>query len=131
MVLALPPRHRLARPRTLRLADLAGEPWVVPSRDGLVARACRAAGFEPHIAILTSDPLAIRAVVHAGLAVTMTSRLLAGQLHGVRIVGVDGTPPRRALYAVLPDSGARAIDLALVRELEAAARAHGASVEST
>ena len=122
MVLALPPRHRLARRRALRLADLAGEAWVAPSRDGLVARACRAAGFEPRITILTRDPLAIRAVIHARLAVTMTSRLLAGQLHGVHIARIEGTPPRRAVYAVLPDRGARAIDLALVRQLEIAAQ---------
>ena len=122
MVLALPPRHRLARRRALRLADLAGDRWVAPSREGLVARACRAAGFEPRITILTSDPLAIRAVIHTGLAVTMASRLLAGQLHGVRIAGIDGTPPRRALYVLLPDAGARAIERALPRELELVAR---------
>ena len=125
MVLALPPRHRLAGRRALRLTDLAGDAWVVPSRDGLVARACRAAGFEPRITILTSDPLAIRAVVHAGLAVTMTSRLLAGELHGLHIAAVDGTAPRRAVYALLPDAGARPLELALLHELELVARAHG------
>jgi DNA-binding transcriptional LysR family regulator len=117
MVLALPPRHRLARRKRLSLEDLAGEPWTAPSRDGLVARACRQAGFEPRITIETRDPLAIGAVVRAGLAVTLTSELLAGQLPGVRIVAVNGAPPRRAVYALLPDHGARALDRRLLDEL--------------
>jgi DNA-binding transcriptional LysR family regulator len=120
-VLALPPRHRLARRRAVRLADLAADPWTIPSRDGLVARACRAAGFEPRIAVMTSDPLAIRAVVHAGLAVSMTSRLtsrlLATHPNEVRIAPIEGSLPRRSIYALLPETGARAIDLALMDEL--------------
>ena len=122
MVVALPPRHRLARRRVVDLADLAHEPWIAPSYDGLVARACRAAGFEPRIAFLAGDPLAIRALLASGLAVTLTSRLLAGQLHGVHIAAVRGEPARRVLYALLPDAGARPIDLAMVHELEASAR---------
>ena len=120
MVAALPPRHRLARRRVVDLADLADEPWTAPSRDGLVARACRAAGFEPRIAFLAADPLAIRALVASGLAVTLTSELLAGQLHGVHIAAVRGEPARRALYALLPETGAREIDRAMVEQLAAA-----------
>ncbi len=117
MVIALPPRHRLARRKSLSLNDLGGEPWTTPSRDGLIARACREAGFEPRITIQTSDPLAIGAVIRAGLAVTLTPQLLAGQLPGVRILAVNGTPPRRAVYALLPDRGARAHDYQLLAEL--------------
>jgi DNA-binding transcriptional LysR family regulator len=120
MVLALPPRHRLARRRSIRLADLAGDPWTAASRDGLIVRACRAAGFEPRVAIVAADALAIRAVIHAGLAVSLTPRLLAAQLPGVRIAAVDGEPPRRALYALLPDSGARALERELLEELRRA-----------
>jgi DNA-binding transcriptional LysR family regulator len=120
MVAVLPPGHPVARRSQLELSALAGHTWTAPSRDGLVARACRAAGFEPHIAFLTTDPLAIRALVAAGLAVTLTSRLLAGELHGVRIARVRGEPARRRLFALLPDAGARAIDHAAVRELAAA-----------
>ncbi len=117
MMLALPPRHRLARRKSLSLDDLRDESWTAPSRDGLVARACRDAGFEPRITIETSDPLAIGAVVRAGLAVTLTPQLLAGQLQGVRILAVNHTPARRAVYALLPDHGARALDLQLLDEL--------------
>ena len=44
MVAALSPRHRLARRRTIDLERLAADPWTAPSRDGLVQRACLAAG---------------------------------------------------------------------------------------
>ena len=121
MVVALPPRHRLARRTSIRLSDLAHEPWTAPSRDGLIARACREAGFEPRITIQASDPLAIGAVVGSGLAVTLTPQLLAGQLHGVRIVPLGGDPPRRAVYALLPDRGARPLVHDLIAELVAPA----------
>jgi DNA-binding transcriptional LysR family regulator len=117
MVLALPPNHRLARRKQVALTELAGDAWMAPSRDGLIVRACRAAGFEPSLSLITADPLAIRAVVRAGLAVTMTPRLLAAQLDGVRILTVDGHSPRRDLYALLPDAGARAAEQAFLDEL--------------
>ena len=123
MVLVIPPDHRLAGRRSLRITDLAGERWTAPSRDGLVARACRAAGFDPSIIILTSDPLAIAALVQAGLAVTMTSRLLGARMPGVRTVPIAGTTPHRVLYALLPDQGARALDMEFLREMELAAAA--------
>ena len=119
MVAVLPPRHRLARRRSVALTELAGDAWTMPSRDGLVARACGRAGFTPRIAYLSSDPLSIRAIVAAGLAVTLTPRLLAGQLPGVRIADVRGEPARRALYALVPDSGVRPLDERLLTRLRA------------
>jgi DNA-binding transcriptional LysR family regulator len=121
MVAALPPRHRLARRRVIDLPELAGETWTAPSHDGLVARTCRDAGFEPRIRFVAGDPLAIRGLLAAGLAVTVTSRLLAGQLSGVRIAPLKGAPARRVLYALLPDAGARPVDHEMVEELIAAA----------
>ena len=50
----------------------------------------------------------------------MTPRLLAAQLHGVRILTVDGHSPRRDLYALLPDAGARATEQAFLDELKQA-----------
>ncbi len=103
-VVAVPPRHRLARRRRIALEELAGEPWTAPSREHLVARACRGAGFEPDIAYVTSDPLAIGRLVAAGLAVTLTPQLLAGSLPGVVTLAVDDAP-RRAVYVVSPGRG--------------------------
>jgi len=107
-VAAVGPGHRLARRRTVWLRELAAEPWTAPSSRGLIHSACVAAGFEPDIVFLTRDVLAIRALVAGGLAVTLTSRLIAGHLEGPRILELRDEPPRRALYALTPRAGTRA-----------------------
>jgi DNA-binding transcriptional LysR family regulator len=123
MVAALPPHHRLRRRDSIALSDLADDPWTAPSPDGLIARACARAGFTPRIAYLSSDPLSIRAIIAAGLAVALTPRLLATHLHGVRIASVRDEPARRDVYALLPDAGARTTDEQLIAALaDAAAR---------
>ena len=114
----LPPHHRLAHGGPIVLSDLAGEVWVAPSREGLIARACRAAGFEPRVRYVSRDPLANRALVAAGLAVTVSPAGLAAELHGVAVAEVRDAP-RRTVYGLLPDAGAtplaRAFAAALVR----------------
>jgi DNA-binding transcriptional LysR family regulator len=107
-VVAVGPEHRLARRRTVRLRELARDPWVAPSERGIVRNACIAAGFEPDIAFVARDVLAIRALVAAGLGVTLTPRLIAGHLHGVHVLDLRDDPPRRALYALTPRTGTRA-----------------------
>jgi molybdate transport repressor ModE-like protein len=125
MVLAMSPRHRLARRRKpVRLEELADETWTAPSRKGIVRRACVKAGFEPRIAYETGDPLAVRALMADGLAVTITSQLLAPRLEDVVIRQLPD-PPRRSLYALTPDHGTRAVDRALVADLAQAAAEHG------
>jgi DNA-binding transcriptional LysR family regulator len=106
-VVAVGPEHRLVGRRTVRLRDLAADPWVAPSEHGIVRSACVAAGFEPDIAFVTRDVLAIRALVAADLAVTLTPRLIAGHLHGVHVLTLRDEPPRRALYALTPGTGTR------------------------
>src|SRR5262249_1741329 len=59
---APPAGHPLARRGRVRLADLAGDPWI--NTPGwchcsvIVLRACAAAGFEPHVAFESDDYLA-------------------------------------------------------------------------
>lgn len=124
MVAALPPHHRLCRD-PIALSDLAHDPWTAPSRDGLIARACARAGFTPRIAYLSSDPLSIRAIIAAGLAVTLTPRLLATHLHGVHITTVHDQPAQRDVYALLPDTGARTTHEQLIAALADAAAKPG------
>jgi len=50
--------HRLAGAGPTGLADLAEETWVAPSREGLLVRACEAAGFTPAMRYVSRDPLA-------------------------------------------------------------------------
>jgi DNA-binding transcriptional LysR family regulator len=121
MVAALPPHHRLRSRDPIELSDLADDPWTAASRDGLIARACARAGFTPRIAYLSSDPLSIRAIIAAGLAVALTPRLLATHLHGVHITTVQDQPAQRDVYAMLPDTGARTTDEQLIAALADAA----------
>jgi molybdate transport repressor ModE-like protein len=102
MVAAVGPNHRLAGRARIRIRELAGETWTAATRDGLIHRACVSAGFTPRLAYLTDDPLAIRALVAGGLAVTLTPRLLAEQLHGISTPNLAGSSVRRAIYAVVP-----------------------------
>jgi DNA-binding transcriptional LysR family regulator len=113
------PRHRLARRRTIRLQELAGDVWTAPSTTGLLMRACREAGFAPEVAYVTSDPLAIAAIVDAGLAVTLAPRLIAGTPPGGVVLALRGTAPRRAVFALTPAVGARPEADAFVAALRA------------
>jgi DNA-binding transcriptional LysR family regulator len=121
MVAVLPATHRLASRREIALRDLAGETWMAPEAEGLFVDACRAAGFEPRVAILTRDPLAARAIAAAGLAVSLTPSLLAGlELPGIVTRPLRGGAPRRTLYAVAPAHGAHPLARTLTDELAAA-----------
>jgi DNA-binding transcriptional LysR family regulator len=122
MVAILAATHRLAGRKQIALRDLADESWMAPSTDGLLVDACRAAGFEPRIAIHTRDPLAARAIAAAGLAVSLTPGLLARlPLPGIVTPSLRGHTPYRTLYAVLPDAGAHPLANALVEALTTAA----------
>ena len=101
----LPAGHPLAGAGPVGLADLAQETWVAPSREGLIVRACQAAGFTPAIRYVSRDPLANRGLVAAGLAVTISPAGLAAEFSGIAVEPVRDAP-RRAVYALLPASGA-------------------------
>jgi molybdate transport repressor ModE-like protein len=82
MLAVLPAGHRLARRRSLRLGDLAAEPWVLGGGPGCsdratILRACHAAGFEPRVAVPfpTDDYTATQGMVAAGAGVTLLPRL--------------------------------------------------------
>ena len=117
MVAALPPRHRLARRKRIDLERLAADAWTAPSRDGLVYRTCAAAGFEPNIAFVTRDVLAIRELVASGLAVALMGRLLAGRLEGIATPALTGDPARRTIYAVRPSTDSHPLTDRLLEDL--------------
>jgi len=76
---ALPPNHRLADRRRIKMAELAGETWIQGVRHGstvaTLPAACREAGFEPHIAFQTDDPMAWQGLVAAGVGVAVIPQL--------------------------------------------------------
>jgi DNA-binding transcriptional LysR family regulator len=102
------PNHRLARRRTVRLGELAADPWTMWSTDGILYKACVNAGFEPDLRFVTRDVLAIRALVAADLAVTLSPQLLTDHGPGVRMLTLRDDGPRRSVYALTTRAGTTA-----------------------
>jgi LysR family transcriptional activator of glutamate synthase operon len=79
--LAVPPDHRLAGRKRVRLAEAEGEPFVMLKRAfefrGLSEDLCRQAGFDPHPAFEAEDVASVRALVAAGLGVAVVPPLHA------------------------------------------------------
>lgn len=104
----LPGGHRLARRRRpLVLSDLSGEPWIGGAPTSawyrIATHACRLAGFTPRARFASDDPVAIQALVAAGLGVSVIPGLaLAHPLPGlvVRTLGPDA--PVRHISAARP-----------------------------
>ncbi|MGW1837855.1 LysR family transcriptional regulator [Streptomyces sp. NPDC002067] len=75
---ALPAGHPLAAEPGLRLADLAGEPWIFGSSgpwSQITTTACENAGFVPEQAHAAADWNAIWAMVAAGMGVALVPRM--------------------------------------------------------
>ena len=82
--------------------------------------ACRAAGFEPRFVSITRDPLAIRALVVRGLAVTLVPRLLAVGARRGRGAAAGRDSPRRSVFALTPASGRPGLATAMIEALSEA-----------
>jgi DNA-binding transcriptional LysR family regulator len=74
---------------------------VLDTRDRRV-RACRAAGFEPQLVSLTREQFAIRSTVMSGAAVTLAPQLLVDAFAGTALRPIDGPPPVRDVYVLVP-----------------------------
>jgi len=96
--------HPLAKRRTVKLSDLADDPWIVPQtgsgcREGAI-RACRFAGFEPRLAIESDDNEQVQAFVAGGLGVGLWPRLALTNLQpGVAVKPLADGGLERAVYA--------------------------------
>jgi DNA-binding transcriptional LysR family regulator len=75
LALAVPPEHRLAKRRRMRLAEAAAEPFVTVRPHSefrqITDRLCRQAGFTPRIAFESDELSTARALVAAGLGVAI------------------------------------------------------------
>jgi DNA-binding transcriptional LysR family regulator len=120
-LVALPPGHRLAALDSVPVSALAGEPWTAPSGSHLIARTCRAAGFEPRLVSILRDPLAMRALVSQGLAVTLVPRLVADALEGIELRPIEGPGPERDVYAMIPAGGRHPLAESIVAAFAAVA----------
>jgi molybdate transport repressor ModE-like protein len=101
-MVALPPQHPLAGEAAVALGDLRDEDWTAALTDGVIVRACRAAGFEPNLVSITHDQLAIRGLIIRGLAVTLVAELLADPFKDLALRPIAGMTVERDVYALLP-----------------------------
>ncbi len=108
----LPRGHRLAAKRVLDLADLAEEPWI--SAEGqagpcyeIIADACAAAGFAPHVVVDAEDYATAQGFVAAGLGLALIPRLGLDTTHsGVIVRRVRKPEPVREIYAAVREANA-------------------------
>jgi DNA-binding transcriptional LysR family regulator len=92
----VPDGHRLARRDAVTLADLDGEPLILPRRDtpagrfrSVVEHLCAQAGVSPRVAFEVDDLPAVQAFVAAGIAVV--------PLHGLTLATVPAGATVRPL----------------------------------
>ena len=77
LCVALPRRHPRARARSLKIGQLAAEhfimnvPEVAPTLRGAIVAHCRAAGFEPHVAIEVQLQQTILSLVNEGVGIAL------------------------------------------------------------
>lgn len=133
--LALPPGqraggHAMGRSAgdAVALADLRDEPWIMDTEASsiyqAVVRACRLAGFEPHVRSNCKDYSVIIALVEAGLGVAVLPGLaLRDRPVRATIVAIDPPLERRVMVAVKPERRRHPAVAAMVEELGRAARA--------
>lgn len=93
---ALPSGHRLAARRTLTIAALRNEAFVLfpralaPAFHDLIVGLCLRAGFEPHVEHESADYQTILSLVAAGIGLT----IIPASVSNLRRVGVEFRPLR-------------------------------------
>lgn len=101
---ALPVGHPLAGEPGLRLADLAGEPWIFGGSgpwSEITTAACEAAGFVPEQAHSAAGWTAILAMVEAGMGVALVPRMAAARRDGVVMCALGADRPVRHVVAAV------------------------------
>ncbi|MCX4969319.1 LysR substrate-binding domain-containing protein [Streptomyces sp. NBC_00654] len=102
---ALPADHRLARAPALRLADLAGDPWIFGGSgpwSQITTAACEAAGFVPEQAHSAAGWTAILSLVEAGMGIALIPRMASRERReGVVLRVLEADRPRRHVVAAV------------------------------
>ncbi|MGL5818200.1 MAG: LysR family transcriptional regulator [Phycicoccus sp.] len=125
-LVALPPGHRLARRRSIGLADLTGERWVTGSREALSSyvESALPASLDLDVRYVVPEWTAKLGLVAAGLGVTLVPSLAAGGIRpdvALRRLRPDDVPSRRVEVAVRTGSRGSASVTAFVGDLVEAA----------
>jgi molybdate transport repressor ModE-like protein len=105
--IALPPGHRLAQRKRIRIAELAEETWIQGVRHGptlgTLPGACRKAGFEPKIAFQTDDPMAWQGLVAAGVGIAVIPQLtLPSARPDIAVRELDAPSLTRTVSVAMP-----------------------------
>jgi DNA-binding transcriptional LysR family regulator len=128
----VPDGHRLARRKTVDLADLEGEPLILPRRGtpagrfrSLIEQMCAEAGFSPQIAYELEDLPAAQAFVAAGIGlVPMHGLTLATLPRGATARPLGGhAAGSRSIEIVAPPAPAAVVE-DLIERLAGAARSY-------
>jgi DNA-binding transcriptional LysR family regulator len=108
MLIALPRAHRLAGRKSLSLAELAEERWMLGTTDACpdanrFIRACHGAGFAPDIAFYNDDYTAILGFVSAGVGLAPVPEMVTRNApEDVCLCTLRGTKVTRPICAVMP-----------------------------
>lgn len=101
LVAVLPAAHRLAGRRAIRLNELADQEWVAakPPNDfrTLFNELCAEAGFEPKIAVETSDPGVGLNLAQTGIGVLLVPALVLHANPTIKPLPVHGIPAARTI----------------------------------
>jgi LysR family transcriptional regulator, hydrogen peroxide-inducible genes activator len=98
--LALPPRHPLTRKRTVRLADLEKEPFIVMKEGHClgdqVLNFCERRDLKPTISFRSAQLETIQALVHSGVGISLVPEMAARKKRA-------GLPEYRSLVSPKPE----------------------------
>lgn len=120
-MVAMAPDHPCAAQPEVQLGQLRDDDWTAALTDGVIVRACRAAGFEPRLVSITHDQLAIRGLIIRGLAVTLVAELLADPFKDLALRPIHGMTVARDVYALLPPGRRHPLVEPLLNALDAVA----------
>jgi DNA-binding transcriptional LysR family regulator len=103
----LPSTHPLATADTVRLADLADDPWIAGCAlcRGHLLALCDEEGFAPEIGLETDNALAVLSFVSRGLGVALLPQLALSSLavpEGVSIHAPQPSSERTIQYVIQP-----------------------------
>jgi DNA-binding transcriptional LysR family regulator len=111
MYLVLPAGHPQASKRSVKLTELADDPWILGTADhscpdtAILLRACNAAGFEPQIAFQSDDYNAIQGFIAAGVGVSLVPDLaLTSVRPDVAVRSLGAKAPFRRISAITTES---------------------------
>ena len=112
LCVVLPSAHSLAARKAVRLADLAGEPWVAGCGGGvcsdMLIDACARESFTPNVAFESDDHNVLVGLVSTGVGVALLPQLcLRTPPPGVEIRPVSGSQPLRHIHAAVPTDAYR------------------------